>query len=162
MTIIQLTVILAGHLPPAVPDYKPPAPQPTQAPTPATPAPAECTKRNRKATPAKAPTAAPSQTQHKASTKSKAPVRHGLGSRSGEGNHQEHGTSDDEIAELSVAQREAAALKRREAEADESGVEGIKGTDEEGDELDKDDKDEEGEEDGGKLKKHRLMLINAV
>ncbi|KAH9919008.1 uncharacterized protein B0H18DRAFT_1122706 [Fomitopsis serialis] len=112
--------------------------QQAQPKTPATPSKAtESTKRGGKASGKRTASQTP------ASSKAKQPAkRGGLGSKGGEGNRREHGTSDEEIAELSQAQREAAALKKGDAEADEDSTD-----------LDDEDSDEEGAEGGGGKKR---------
>ncbi|TFY54348.1 hypothetical protein EVJ58_g8921, partial [Rhodofomes roseus] len=94
-------------------------------------------------------------------------AKHGLGSKSGEGNRRERGTSDDEIEELSQAQRDAAALKQPEVEAEEEAMDEVEDEsdesdeDEDEDESDEDEDDEDEEEDGtevadkGKKKRRR-------
>ncbi|EPS96863.1 hypothetical protein FOMPIDRAFT_1052978 [Fomitopsis schrenkii] len=72
-------------------------------------------------------------------SKSKRPaVNRGVGSKSGEANRRERGISDDEIAELSAAQREAASLKRKEVEVEEGEQD-----EEEGDEVEEDEDEED-------------------
>lgn len=65
-------------------------------------------------------------------------MNRGVGSKSGEANRRERGISDDEIAELSAAQREAASLKRKEVEVEEGEQD-----EEEGDEVEEDEDEED-------------------